>query len=59
MVNKDNAYIGSVVKDSKPKDYSPQSTFVQLFWEINNNFSGTFCKTFYFFSLFLLDNLGK
>ena len=23
MVNKDNAYIGSVVMDSKPKDYSP------------------------------------
>ena len=26
-------------------------TFVQFFCEINNNFSGTFCKTFHFFIL--------
>ena len=33
MVYKDNAYIGSVVKDSKPKDYSPVG------WKLLYNFS--------------------
>ena len=53
MDNKDNAYIGSVVKDSKPKDYSPLlgGIFCTILCEINNNFSGTFCKTFHFFIL--------
>ena len=32
--------------------------FCTILCEININFSGTFCKTFHFFSLFLLDNLG-
>ena len=38
-------------KDSKPKDYSPLlgGIFCTILCEINNNFSGTFCKTFHFF----------
>ena len=56
MVSKDNAFNGSVVKGSKPKDYSPflGGNFCTVFGEINNNFSGNFCKTFHFFFFILV-----